>query len=88
MQFAVMGKPFNGCYITTISLYSKHGAALGSFAIYMNGAGAATAGIAANMCACKPQHIPQVMHKQQAWFNFIAVCNAVDSKINFYIHEV
>ena len=44
--------------LAPVSLNSKHRTTLCGFAIHMNSAGAATTGIAANMCARKSQAHP------------------------------
>jgi hypothetical protein len=52
VQFVVGGKSFDGGYFTTIGLNRQQRTTFGGFAIHEYGAGAATAGIAANMGAC------------------------------------
>jgi hypothetical protein len=52
MQFTVVRQAFNSGDVTAIGLNRQQGAALGSFAIYMYGAGAAATGIATHMRAC------------------------------------
>lgn len=51
MQFAVVRQAFDSGYFTTIGLNGQHGAAFGRLSVYMYGAGATTAGIAAYMGA-------------------------------------
>ncbi len=64
MQFTIICQTFNGSDLTSVSLNSQQGTTLCGFSIYMDGAGAATAGIAAYMGASKTKYIPQVMHQQ------------------------
>jgi hypothetical protein len=49
MKFTISGHPFNGRYFAAIGLNSKHSTAFNGFVIYVDGAGAAHAGLATNM---------------------------------------
>jgi hypothetical protein len=51
VQFPVIRQSFNRSNLTAVSLNRKHRTTLGGFPIYMDGAGAAIARIAANVCA-------------------------------------
>jgi hypothetical protein len=86
MQFAVLGKALNRSYFAAIRLHGQHGAAFGGFAIYMNGTGAAAAGIATNVGTGETQYIAEVLHQQQTGFNLVPVVLTIYRNRNRYKH--
>ena len=77
MQLAVFGEAFDGHHVGTIGLHSKQGAGFDRTTIDMHGAGAALAGVAADMGAGQIQRVAQEIGEQHAIFNFAAAGLAV-----------
>ena len=68
----------------SVCLGSQHGTGLDGVAVYQNGAGTATAGIATDVCARQAQGGPQVLHQQVAWRHLAGVLLAIDGYLNVY----
>ena len=78
VQFAVLGEAFDGDYLGTLRLRSEDGTGFYALAVDMDDAGAALAGIAANMGAGELKAFTQKLHQQRARFNVASFLLAVD----------
>ena len=87
MQLAVFGHTFNGYEVCAIRLDREHRAGLHCQTIAQDRAGAADAGLAADVRAGQIAVIAQEMRQQQAWFNFVVMLNAVDDDFDNTFHR-
>ena len=78
MQLAVFRHPLHGQNLATIGLESEYGAGLDAFAVQQDRAGAAVAGVAANVCAGQAELFAQQLHQQGPRFDFARVLLAID----------
>lgn len=80
----VLGHSFNCCNRGAVCLNCKERATLDRLAIQMNRAGAALAGITANVSPGQPKVVSQETDKQQTWLNFSGVINTIHIHANAY----
>src|SRR5262245_8496447 len=86
MQIAVLCKTLDGGDFASIGLHGEHRAGFDCQPVHVHGACAALAGIAADICPCQSEYIPQIMHEQKTWFNFVGSGLPVDSNGNGLFH--
>ena len=67
-------------HVRAVGLNGEHGARLHALPVHDHGASAALAGVAADVRACQPEHISDVVHEQQAGFDIVRMFDPVDRK--------
>ena len=72
MQLAVLGETLDRHHIGTVAGNGERRAGLHGLAVDMDHAGAALAGVAADMCAGQTKLVPQELDQQRAAFDFAA----------------
>ena len=78
VQLAVAGQAFNGGDFAPIGLDGEQGARLGGLAVEQDRAGAADAGLAADVRAGQPAVLAQKMDQQGARLDLVLLLNTVD----------
>jgi hypothetical protein len=78
MQSVTLGQTFNGPNIFVRRLYREHKTGANGLAIHYDGAGAANAMFAADVCASKPAIFSQSVGKRTAWLQSDLMLLAID----------
>ena len=82
MELSILEKSFDGKELGSVSLHGKHRARLDRLSVENDGASAAIAGIAADVRAGEPQHLPDEMNQEQPGFDIGLSLTAIDLDVN------
>src|SRR5256886_16464475 len=88
VQLAIFGHALDRRQALALGLDGEHRAALHRLAVDVDRAGAALAGIAADVRACEPEVVTQVVHEQESRLDLMLVPAAVDSGRDLVFHAV
>src|SRR3981081_459717 len=88
MQLSILGHTLDRLEAASLGLDGEHRAALDCHAVDQDGARAALARVAADVCAREADHIAQVMHEQEPWFDLMLVLVPVDCRRDLVLHAL
>ena len=86
IELAVRGQPFHGRHPRSVGLDRQHQARLHRLPVEMHRASAAQARFASHVRSRQLQHVAQIMHQQQARFDFRRARHAVHRDRNRQFH--
>src|ERR1700686_681002 len=88
MQLAVLRHPLDRREAFAFGLDGEHRAALDRLAVDQDRAGAALAGVTADVRAGEADHVAQVVHEQEPWFDLMLVLVSVDCRRDLVLHAL
>src|ERR1700716_3310871 len=88
MQLSILGHTLDRLEAASLGLDGEHRAALDCHAVDQDGARAALARVAADVCAREADHIAQVMHEQEPWLDLMLVLVPVDCRRDLVLHAL
>src|SRR5689334_2359336 len=86
MQLTVLGQALDRGDLGAVGLHGEQGARLHRLAVHEDGAGAALAGVAADVGACQPDRLADVVDEQQARLHFVTLRLAIDRRLDWEFH--
>jgi hypothetical protein len=82
MELSVRGEPFDGLRGATIGLHRQQQAGSNRGSVEPDGAGAANAVLAADVCPGEPERVPKEVREQEPWLDLLTVGPAVDGELD------
>src|SRR6266566_352474 len=86
VELITLGHAFDGRKAAAVRLDGEHRAALDRLAVDVDRAGAALAGVAADVRSGQTHDIPEVVHEQQPRFDLVLVLAPVDGNSDLVVH--
>ena len=87
MKLAVLGEPLDRGDLRPVTLDGEEVAGLHRLAVHEDRAGAALAGVAADVGAGEPDRLADVVDEQESRLHFVAVALAVDGHLHWEFHD-